>query len=537
MSVLMVPVPDERDWPSLGPQVCQFIEQCLSYGPGDLRGQPYRLTPEQRGLIWRMYEVYPKGHDLAGRRRFTRIAISLAKGQAKTELAALITAVELHHEGPVRCDGFDRQGRPLGAPVIDPYIPMLAYDEEQAELLAYGALKAILEESPIADDFDIGLERITRRRGDGRAEARSSSPNSADGARTTFQHFDETHLMSMPRIKKAHSTMLANVSKRQAADGWSLETTTAPEPGAKSVAEETMQYAEAVDAGRVPVRNFFFFHRQADDKADLSTEEGARLALKEAYGPNAAWANIEAKVALYHDPQYSLEDFRRYFLNQRVRRMAKAFDPIQWAALAKPDYIIPAGALVTLGFDGSLFNDATGLVATEVETGHQEVIKVWEQPYGPEADGWQVPLDEVHDHVDASFQRWTVWRLYADPQYWQDVVAGWAGKYEGRVVEWWTQRRSPMTRALENYQTAIMTGALSHDGNEAMARHIANAHRHELPQRDEQGRPLFLIRKERADSPNKIDLAMAGVLSWQARTDAMTANALGEQKSWSWGAV
>jgi hypothetical protein len=41
-----------------------------------------------------------------------------------------------------------------------------------------------------------------------------------------------------------------------------------------------------------------------------------------------------------------------------------------------------------------------------------------------------------------------------------------------------------------------------------------------LPQRDEQGKPLWLIRKERSDSPQKIDLAMAAVLSWEARTDA-----------------
>ena len=44
--------------------------------------------------------------------------------------------------------------------------------------------------------------------------------------------------------------------------------------------------------------------------------------------------------------------------------------------------------------------------------------------------------------------------------------------------------------------------------------------------RDEQGKPLWLIQKERPDSPHKIDLAMAGVLSWEARTDAIAANAL-----------
>ena len=52
--------------------------------------------------------------------------------------------------------------------------------------------------------------------------------------------------------------------------------------------------------------------------------------------------------------------------------------------------------------------------------------------------------------------------------------------------------------------------------------------RHELAQTDDDGRPLFLIRKERQHSPNKIDLAMCGVLSWEAAKDAITEGAVSE---------
>lgn len=538
MTILMVPAEDEAMWPTLGPLVCQFIEQNLVYGPGDLLGEPVHLDDEKRAFIWKWYELYPPSHPQAGRRRFERVCLSLSKGQAKTELAAWIAAAELHHDAPVRFAAWDKRGRPLGQPIRDPYIAMVAYDEEQTELLAYGALKAILEESPIAQDFDIGLERIARRRGDGRAEALSSSPNARDGARTTFQHFDETHLMTLPKLKRTHTTMLANISKRQMADGWSLETTTAPEPGAGSVAEETMAYARAVMEGRIKTHNLFFFHRQASETHDLDTEEGARDALLEAYGPTALWANIEAKMNLRQDPQYPRREWMRYFCNMPVRQASRAFDTVQWAKLSKPGYVIPDGALVTLGFDGALYQDATGLVLTEVESGHQHVVGVWERPYGPAGDDWQVPAQEVDDAVAAAFQRWNVWRMYADPPYWQGWVDKWAGQYgKERVVEWWTNRRTPMTRALEAFGTAIQSGALSHDGHEALARHIANAHKHELKQLDEQRRPLWLIRKERSDSPNKIDLAMAAVLSWEARNDAIAANAPAQGQAWKWGAV
>jgi len=48
-----------------------------------------------------------------------------------------------------------------------------------------------------------------------------------------------------------------------------------------------------------------------------------------------------------------------------------------------------------------------------------------------------------------------------------------------------------------------------------------------MPQKDEEtGKTLWLIRKDRRDSPHKIDLAMAGVLSWEARNDAIAAGAV-----------
>src|SRR5512139_2376306 len=101
MTTMIVPSLDKVPWPTLGPQICAFIEENLVFGPGDLRGLPAQLDAEKRALIYRMYEVYPRGHELEGRRRFKRVAISLRKGSAKTELMAWIAACELHPDGPV----------------------------------------------------------------------------------------------------------------------------------------------------------------------------------------------------------------------------------------------------------------------------------------------------------------------------------------------------------------------------------------------------------------------------------------------------
>lgn len=523
MTVLMVPNDGNNRWPTLGPLVCAFIEQNLVFGPGDLRGMPAKLDNEKRALIYRAYELFPQGHQWAGRRRFKRVGLMLQKGTAKTELAAWLAACELHPDAPVRCAGWNKDGTPRGQGVIDPYIPIVAYTEEQSEELCYGTLLVVLQEGPLKDDFDIGLERIMRKRGDGKAVALSTSPNARDGARTSFSVADEVHWWTLPRLKQAHQTMLANIPKRKAADAWALEVTTAPEPGSGSVAEMTLDYARAVAEGRLHDSHdsrLFFFYRYASDVHDLQTEEGARAAVIEAAGPTVEWRDIESIVELWRDPTTDRAYWERVWCNRMVRSSNKAFGVEVWAKLAKPESPVHDGDLITLGFDGAMFHDSTGLMATHIETGYQWVLGVWQCPHGQKE--WQVPETEVDDAIAGAFEQYDVWRMYADPPYWQSWVAKWAGEYGAeRVIEWWTNRRLQMTRALEGFDTAIKSGSLSHDANETLSQHMGNCFRHDLPQLDEQGRHLWLIRKERSDSPHKIDLAMAAVLSWQARTDAI----------------
>lgn len=521
MTTLVVPS-DKDPFPSLGGQVCAFIESYLVHGPGDLRGMPVQLDEEKRALIWRMYEVFPPGHEQAGRRRFKRVALSLRKGSAKTELAALIAAVELHPEGPVRCDGFDAHGKPVGVGVTDPYIPLVAYTEEQSDELAYGALRVILAYSSLADDFDIGIERIMRIGGDGKAVSLATSPDARDGARTTFQVCDETHRWSSPRLKSAHRTMLANIPKRYLSDAWSLEVTTAPAPGEGSVAEDTMDYARQVAGGKIEDSRLFFFHRQASDEHDLSTPAGVRAAVIEASGPVAEWSDIDGIVEQWRDPTSDKTYLERVWLNRLVRASERAFDIERWKELEDATYLPADGALISLGFDGARWHDATALVATEIETGFQWLCGLWERPENVQE--WEVPAEDVNAVVAAVFARWDVWRMYCDPPYWESTVAQWAGQYgEKRVIEWWTNRQKQMAYAIKAFETAIQSGELLHDGNPHLQRHMGNAVRKMLKMRDDQGKPLWTIYKERPDSPHKIDAAMAAILSWEARGDGLAA--------------
>jgi phage terminase large subunit-like protein len=405
---------------------------------------------------------------------------------------------------------------------------MVAYTEEQSDELAYGALMIILGYSSLAGDFDIGLERIMRAGGDGKAVSLATSPDARDGARTTFQVFDETHRMNMPRLRAAHRTMLANIPKRQKADAWSLEITTAPTPGEGSIAEDTMDYARQVAGGAIKDSRLFFFHRQASDDHDLETAEGVRAAVMEASGPAAAWSDIDTICEQWQDPTADRSYLARVWLNMLVRGSERAFDVGRWKELGRDGYIIPKRAMITLGFDGARWHDSTGLVATEIATGFQQLLGLWEHPHNIEY--WEVPADEVKDAVELAFATWDVWRMYCDPPYWETIVAEWAGQFgDKKVLEWWTNRQKAMSYAIKAFETAVTAGDLSHDGSAGYTRHIGNAVKKILTIRDEEGKPLYTIYKERPDSPHKIDAAMAGILSWEARGDALAAGVTGKE--------
>jgi hypothetical protein len=445
VTTLIVPEHDVKPWPTLGPYVCRFLEERSVFGPGSLKGLPYKLDREKRLAVYKAYEIYPRGHAWAGRRRFQRVGISWRKGTAKTEWAAQIAFVELHPDGPVRFAGWNDDGTPKqGRPVRDPYIPLMAYTEDQTEELAYGALRVICSEGPDADFFDIGLDRIKE--------------------------------------------------------------------------------ALAIQRGEIKDPTLFYFHREASAKHNLKTLEGRIEAVREATGPAGEYAPGQfAGIARGYDrPGVDKTYWERVWTNRWTRSDSQAFDVDKFEKLGDVQKSIPPGALCTLGFDGARFRDSTGIVLTEVATGFQEPFGLWERPENADAD-WQVPEDDVLQAFSDAFDDYEIWRGYFDPPHWQEEVGKLAGERPDQVVEWWTHRRRPMAQAVRAFKEGIDSGQLTHNGDPDYVRHVGNAGRQETNLLDEEGNRIVILMKIRPEA--KFDLCMAGVLSWQARLDALAAGA------------
>lgn len=349
-----------------------------------------------------------------------------------------------------------------------------------------------------------------------------------------------THLYTLPELRRMHEVVRRNLRKRREAEPWALETSTMYQRGMGSVAEKTHEYYQAIVEGKVKETGLLFDHRQATDGTDLSDRDALIQGLREAYGPAAEWMDLDGIIAEIWDPQSDPSDSRRYWLNQPSFASDAWLTQTEWGGCVDLEKVVADGERITLGFDGSkhrerYVTDATALIGCRVSDGHLFELAVWEQPEGPAGEDWWVPTVEVEAAVRSAFDRYRVVGFYADPAAdWRSFVAKWEAEYGSKLkarstqqhpIEWWMNRPQITSRALEQLRAAIVNGELTHDGSFALTRHMLNARRRE-------SRSGLQISKEHPQSARKIDAAIAAMLAWQARMDAL-AKGLNKQKSGS----
>lgn len=485
-------------YPTLGPIVCDWIEEYLVHGPGDIQGTPIELDDEFRAFIWRAYELYPRDHPLAGRRCFRRAVLSRPKGRAKSELAGMIACTEAL--GPVRFDGWDADGDPVGLPITNPVIRCFATEADQAGNTFDNAL-FMIENGTVYDEYpgiDSGITRINLPDG-GSIVSTTSAASSKDGGKDTFNVFDETHLWVTPRLKSLHATVTRNLIKRKIADGWALETSTMYCPGEESVAEETHK---AMAGGLAGV---LFDHRQAPLDVDIHDDEQLRAALEYVYGPAAAWTNIDSIVQdEFRNPIKRESECRRYWLNQPWSMEEVFVLPAEWDACLREGAVIPDHEQVVLALDGSRTDDSTGLLACSVNGMQLQVVGLWEKPDTAGAEDWRVPRLDVMETMRQACKRWNVVEIAADPFMWAQTLE--ELEDEGLPVVEFPQNGSRMIPATKRLYDLILTQGIGQDGNENLRRHILNAR----TKADSRG---FRIEKDKKASAFKIDLAVCAVMA------------------------
>jgi len=398
-------------------------------------------------------------------------------------------------------------GEPMGMQWPTPLIQITAISEEQTDNI-YGALRPMIEYGPLADVITKTGEEFIRLPGGGRIDTVTSSAQSRLGQRVTFVPQDEVGLWTptngMSKVADTQFRGLAGMGGRASL------TTNAWNPAEGSVAQQQFE-STAKDIYRQfkqPPSNLSYKNKVERRKIHQIVYGEA---LKQ-YGGHVDLDAIEAEA--FDLSQRDMAQAERFFGNRIVASADTWLDAKVWDERRDAERVIKKGDAIAIGFDGSLRDDSTALVACRIEDGHLFVLGLWEAPDDVDVE-WEVPVSEVDARVAWAFKEYNVQRLYADPAYWQDIVGRWASQFgEKKVFEWWTNRERAMVAALERFHTAAVTGQLSHNGDENLTRHIHNAHKKET-------RSGLLIRKDRARSPRKIDLAVCAVLAYEARGDVI----------------
>lgn len=506
--------------------MADLIESACAIPDGEHAGQPFLLTDEQlRFLLWH-YRIDPAAKWDARSRRWRRPFVYFRGSQltrpqkwGKGPFGSAMICAEAHPEGPVLFDGWDANGAPVGRPWATPHIQVTAVSEDQVQNV-YRALVPMIELGSIAADIpDTGLTRINLPSG-GLIEPVTSSAVSRLGQRITFVLQDQTESWT----KRNGGRELADNQRRGLAGmgGRWLETPNAWDPAEQSVAQQTSEgreegvYLDDVDVGPGSVRN----------------KRDRRRMLKMAYG-DSWWVDLdridgEIVALLPRDPAQA----ERWFLNRKRAAEDAAFDAVAWDANERTTEA-PEGEAIVIFVDGARFVDALGIVATHVASGFQWPLGVWERPESA-PPSYEHPDDEIDGVMQEAFELYDVWRVGVDPQYIEHLLEKWQGRWgPKRVVPWYTNRHRQIAWAVRNYSEAISAGDVTHNGDKDFARHILNARKQKVKVYDDEHRQMHTIAKEAPDSPNKMDLAMAGVGSWEFRGDAIAAGVLEGKKGHS----
>jgi phage terminase large subunit-like protein len=500
---------------TLGWNILGWTAEYLLQPDGPQAGEPWKFTPEQARFVLWWYAIDKRGRFVYRSGMYRRM-----KGHGKDPLGAALCCVEF--VGPCRFDHWEDK-EPIAGPHYAAWIQTAAVSRDQTRNTL--TLFAPMLSPKALDEFkiDLGKEILYAGGGRQRIEAVTSSPRALEGGRATFVLKNETHHWIGSNEGHEMSKVIArNVAKSRDGSSRVLAISNAHAPGENSDAQKDYETYQKGAQGLSDTADFLYDSLEAPGDTDLDDDESLRAGLLLARG-DSEWVSPDRLIAEIHDPRTSSAMSRRFYLNQIVAEEDKPFDMEKWNALAKRGYVVPDGALITLGFDGSIGRDHTALIGTEIATAHQWVVGYWEPTVMGDGEE-RIPFMEVDETVDAAFKRWKVWRFNCDPFYWKDMTAAWAGRYGADVVvNWPTNQYNKMAVSLLAYRNAIQTGALTHDGDPRFTACIQNAHKHMLSATDDQGNRLWVIQTERPDSPLKIDAAMAGCLSWEGYTAAIAA--------------
>ena len=463
-----------------GPNVTDFAATIMRASRGFRVGEPVVFTQWQSWLMDRLFELNDDGLM-----RYRRALIGLPRKNGKSLLG---TAIALEHLI------YAEAGAQVYSAAADRAQAKIVFGEARQQVLNNPALSRIVK--VYRDVLEVPSKGSIYR-------ALSADAMRAHGLAPSLVVADELHAWpssaSNTRGDELYEALVTGSGDRP--ESLFVAITTAG-GHTDTLLGRLYEHGRRVAQGEIDDPSFGFWWWEAPQDADPTDPETWRVA-----NPNLAeglldYSDFEANIAAAGSAGFA--GFQRYRLNQWVRLAGEDFISPHFWTQAQRDERIPPGAKVTAGFDGSISGDATGIVIQSCETGTLAVHAVWEPD--PQDPDWAVDQADVEAAVKRLFETYDVQMLWCDPSFYEANVLEWSKAYKKRVerIPPTNQRIAPMS---QQFLADIVNGEAGHDGDPRLARHVLNAVATEAGS----------FRKEKKNSPRKVDLLACAVLANGAR--------------------
>ncbi|MCI4675292.1 terminase large subunit domain-containing protein [Candidatus Mycolicibacterium alkanivorans] len=437
----------------------KFIGEYLVCPRGRGANEPFRLRPFQREII--------AGAFTPGVRS---ALVSVPRANGKSMLAAALGIAELF----------------VGPPSAE--VLCVASDARQAAIILKYARRMIELNPVLAERTQIFADRLYVPQNDAMLLPLPAEPGALHGHDPSLLIVDELHVVT-EQVWEA----VTSVSGKRPESLTLAISTPASTP-------DSVMWA-LVEHGRRGDDPSFFFREYCAPAGCATDDRKAWRVANPALAcrnPFLAEDGLEAARRTIREPV-----FRQLRLGQWVTGVDQWLPFGSWDA-CRAGRDVGIGERVVLGFDGSASGDSTAIVGCTL-SGHLFLVGLWENPGFP---SWRVPRDEVDAAVDLAFARYDVAELACDPWGWRSEVETWAHRHgERRVLEWNTAAPQRMAPATDRLYQAVVTRAVTHDGDPGLAAHMAHAVAKTTAQGD-------LIAKDKRGSPRKIDAAIAAIVAF-----------------------
>lgn len=433
---------------SMGPVVCDWIEDNLVLPSGDTQREPFRLLDWQRDYIDEL-----KACDARGRPVFTWSLLGVPKGSGKSPLAA---ALALNHL-------FDPD-------VTDPWVACSAAADKQADIVFEAAKRMCAMSPELAKRTNRYRWEIQLIKGTGKLERVAASGGKLDGKILSFLVIDELHewleeswtFLTGGALKRPNSQIIQITTA-----GWDKET----------VCYREYSKGLAIEAGKVKNPTYHFKWYSAPDGCD--------------YRDEAMWKKANPSYGTLVRPEIMRDlsinqpelQFRRFRLNQWTES-AEAFLPHgAWEACRHPRLAaFEPGKPVWVGWDASTHVDSTAIVAVQAagDGCYRVKSRAWERPRQPDGnfdETWTVPMGECRAYLDELRTIYGVTSLGYDPTFvtWEAAEL----EAQGWTVVKYSQTPSRICPITAAFYQAVIERRIYHDGDEVLARHLSNSRPHQ----------------------------------------------------------